>query len=134
MKRDFSERDVQLFDANPAYTGIGPYPQIIVDDLWVNSALKAIRQRGVNFWIDVQTNIIKSLGLPEEKASAICMNSQKLYDMVQGDEEHKEILHRLLFSCGRYRSHEETATLPLLDGAGESCARVQRAKGDPRGI
>ncbi len=97
MKKNFTERDIQLMISNPIYTGIGPYQQIIADDLWVDNALKAIQGRGANFWIDIQTNVINSLGLPEEKALDICMNVQKLYDAALDDEAHKDVLNRLLF-------------------------------------
>ncbi len=97
MNKNFSERDVQLIISNPIYVGIGPYQQIIADDLWVDNALRAIQERGANFWRDVQTNVIESLDLPEEKVLDICMNVQKLYDVAPNDEAHTDVLNQLLF-------------------------------------
>ena len=38
---------------NPIYTGIGPYPKIIEDELWINAMSKQIERLGVDLVLRV---------------------------------------------------------------------------------
>ena len=44
--KDFTEEDVRGMTSNPIYTGIGPFPQIIPDELWISTAIKQINEQG----------------------------------------------------------------------------------------
>ena len=41
-----TEEEVRGMIANPIYTGIGPYPQLIPDEQWIRCAAKAIAGDG----------------------------------------------------------------------------------------
>jgi hypothetical protein len=43
---DFTEEEVRGLIANPVYTGIGPFPQLVPDEEWIRCAAKAIRVEG----------------------------------------------------------------------------------------
>ena len=44
--RPWTEADVNKVVTNPVYAGIGPYPAIVPEDLWVEAVAKMIRDRG----------------------------------------------------------------------------------------
>src|SRR6266481_1441531 len=44
---DFTEEEVRGILANPVFSGIGPFPQVVTDEQWIRAAAKAIREDGV---------------------------------------------------------------------------------------
>ena len=45
---------------NPVYVGVGPYPQIVPEKLWVQSAAKAIREDGPEQFLVNMLYVLKS--------------------------------------------------------------------------
>ena len=42
----WTENNIKDVITNPVYVGIGPYPQIIQDDVWIATAQKSLSQMG----------------------------------------------------------------------------------------
>ena len=92
----FSARDVQLIISNPVYAGVGIYPAMVPEESWIATAVVAIKERGADFWLDVQTNIIDSLNLPDEETVSICRRFKSVYDAVDQDQLRDAILKGFL--------------------------------------
>ena len=97
--RKFTARDVQLIISNPVYAGIGIYAAMVPEEMWIAAAIVAIKQRGANFWHDVQTNIIEWLNVPNDNTATLCTRFQKTYETADKDEVRqatlKDFLHDL---------------------------------------
>ena len=76
---EFTERDVRKMLTNPVYVGIGRYPRMIEDDMWIKAAQMGIKEHGNNFWLDLQTNVIEFLGISEERVFEICEKAKSRY-------------------------------------------------------
>lgn len=42
----WDEDDVEKVLVNPIYTGLGPFPRLIEDELWIKAAARNIKQMG----------------------------------------------------------------------------------------
>jgi hypothetical protein len=84
--RKFTARDVASIISNPVYAGVGIYPAIVPEELWIGAAIVAIKQQGANFWLGVQTNISNSLDLPADETITLCRRFQSVYEAVDQDE------------------------------------------------
>lgn len=50
---------------NPLYTGIGPFPRIIGDDLWVRSMMRSAEKNGPEHaYLKMTEAVEKSFGIP----------------------------------------------------------------------
>ena len=94
--RQFTERDVQLMISNPVYAGVGIYTAMVPEERWIAAAMRAIKEQGANFWLDVQANIIDSLNLPHDKTTMLCTRFQKVYETAENDRIHEETLKGFL--------------------------------------
>lgn len=47
-KDELTAEDVEKILTNPVYVGIGPFPQLVDEALWISAAKKAIKQRGAD--------------------------------------------------------------------------------------
>ena len=94
--RQFTERDVQLMISNPVYAGIGIYPAIVPEERWIAAAMRAIKEKGASFWLDVQTNIIDSLNLPDDETTLLCRRFRSVYQAVDQDQLREAILKGFL--------------------------------------
>lgn len=66
MGKEWTEDDVKSILDNPIYTGMGPFPRMITDDLYVTSALKSIKVRGAEEYLRSMLKCLKdSLGTNE---------------------------------------------------------------------
>ena len=83
----FTQRHIQQMISNPIYAGLGQYPAIISDAQWIQAALRAAEEDGHNFWIDVQSNVMDFLELPEDRMLEICKNARVLYNAATNDRE-----------------------------------------------
>ena len=43
--------NVEAMLCNPVYAGIGPFPAIVTDEVWVRAAAKAIAEQGTEQWL-----------------------------------------------------------------------------------
>ena len=104
MEQD-EKRFYEKMFSNPAYTGIGSIPQEVPDETWVDVAVIELEERGeLNFWIDVQANIMNYLGFNEVDASAICQNYQHLYSKRR---DKKNVLHEFLTTLRKKWSEKQ---------------------------
>lgn len=63
MADKWTEKDIKKMIANPVYAGIGPYPAIVNDDLYVVSAARFIKSHGAEVYLrSMLKNLRKSLG------------------------------------------------------------------------
>jgi hypothetical protein len=101
--RKFTARDVQLIVSNPVYAGVGIYAAMVPEEMWIAAAIIAIKQQGANFWLDVQTNIVKWLNVPDDNTTTLCTRFQKAYEAADKDEVReatlKGFLHDLRLLC-----------------------------------
>jgi hypothetical protein len=44
---EWTEADVRRILSNPIYVGIGPFPRIIADDLWISAQVRLVEEHGV---------------------------------------------------------------------------------------
>lgn len=94
--RKLTARDVQLIISNPVYAGVGIYPAMVPEESWIAAAIVAIKERRAAFWLDVQTNIMNSLNLPDEETVSICRRFKSVYDAVDQDQLRDAILKGFL--------------------------------------
>jgi hypothetical protein len=43
---DWTPERIQSLVSNPIYTGIGPYPALVTDDVWIAAAIQLIAEEG----------------------------------------------------------------------------------------
>ena len=94
--RQFTARDIQLLISNPVYAGVGIYPALVPQEMWIAAAIVAIEDHGANFWHDVRTNIVKWLNLPVDNATTLCTRFQSIYEAADQNQLHKAILKDFL--------------------------------------
>lgn len=44
--RQFTERDVQRMSSNPMYAGVGIYPAMVPEEMWIATTIRAIKDHG----------------------------------------------------------------------------------------
>lgn len=48
---EWTEEDIRKMVVNPVYTGIGPYPRTLDDDLWIRCATRVIKEEGAHYFL-----------------------------------------------------------------------------------
>lgn len=109
--RQSSARDIQPMVSNPVYAGVGIYPAIVPEEMWIAAAIVAIKQHGADFWRDVQTNIVNSLNLPADNATTLCTRFQSVYEAVDQDQLRETILKGFLHDL-RFLAARQPTTIP----------------------
>jgi len=56
---DFTEEDVRGMISNPIYAGIGPFPQIIPDEMWVGTAERQINKEGATQFLVNMLHVLR---------------------------------------------------------------------------
>lgn len=56
----WTSEDVANLIANPIYVGMGPYPKILDDDLWVESAVRAIGEEGAAAFLTRMLTVLRA--------------------------------------------------------------------------
>jgi hypothetical protein len=56
----FNEDDVARMLVNPIYAGIGPYPAIIEDEVYVQAAKNVIQEKGIDFFLRTQLAVLRA--------------------------------------------------------------------------
>jgi hypothetical protein len=46
-----TEQTVRAVLCNPIYAGMGPFPAVVSDEVWVAAAVKAIKEEGLEQWL-----------------------------------------------------------------------------------
>lgn len=61
--RRWTENDVEDVIANPVYVGVGPFPKAIADEVWITTAVLAIRKYGTETFLSAMLAALrKSFG------------------------------------------------------------------------
>jgi len=55
-----SEEDVEAMLVNPIYVGIGPFPRIVEDDLYIQAAKKMITDNGADHFLRVMLSALRA--------------------------------------------------------------------------
>ena len=48
---EWTEGDIRAMFCNPLYAGVGPFPAMVDDEMWVMAAAKSIRDEGPEQWL-----------------------------------------------------------------------------------
>ena len=67
-KRTWKTKDVEEIVANPLYVGIGPFPKVIEEEIWISCAVQTIKDHGVKRFLSVMLQSLrKSFGDWEQR-------------------------------------------------------------------
>lgn len=67
---EFTAEDMRGLLTNPIYAGLGPYPQIIADEVYVAAAARLIREQGPEqFLVNLLTVLREALGSPFDQGA-----------------------------------------------------------------
>ncbi len=58
-RHTWTEAAVRGTICNPIYAGVGPYPQMIEDEMWVRAAAKMIEQEGVEQFLVNMLHVLR---------------------------------------------------------------------------
>jgi len=59
----WTEADVRRILSNPIYVGMGPFPRIVADDLWITAQVRRVEEHGVRPTLRaIRTALHESLG------------------------------------------------------------------------
>lgn len=50
--------DVLKILVNPIYTGMGPYPSIITEEVWIQANIKAIKELGAEVYLHALLDVL----------------------------------------------------------------------------
>ncbi len=57
--KNWTAEDVKKILTNPVYAGMGPFPQIVSDELWIKAFIKAMNELGVTVALQLMLNNLR---------------------------------------------------------------------------
>jgi len=55
----FTQEDVRGMISNPIYAGFGPFPQLILDERWIQAAVKEIELQGATQFLVNMLHVLR---------------------------------------------------------------------------
>ena len=68
--QEWTPDDVFQIICNPIYTGIGPYPQIVDDEQWIQAASRAIKAKGRAYFLRQMLTALRASFASVEQSDA----------------------------------------------------------------